>query len=128
MCVIGTTWMTSIVGLIINDGDVEKMKLSYTYIEMTPTDLTSTPIDVINSMDPPRVLKTHLRFEFLQKKIEEKIRTILVFRNPKDTFLSYYHHYRMCSIVGNFKGSFHEWFELAKVGRIHYGDLEQQAP
>ena len=44
----------------------------------------------------PRVFKTHLTYEMVPKgrNEETKPRYIYVMRNPKDAFVSYYHHHR----------------------------------
>lgn len=46
------------------------------------------------SFPEPRVFKTHLTFEMVPKGCDEetKPRYIYVMRNPKDTFVSIYHH------------------------------------
>ena len=82
-------------------------------------------IDVILSSNPPRVIKSHLRYEYFEKKIEgeAKLKTIILLSNPKDTMVSFYHFYKSHKSLGDFQGTFSEWFEMAKIGRLNYGDL-----
>merc|ERR1712106_376233 len=41
----------------------------------------------------PRVIKTHLPFEFLPPKLLDTCKVIFVGRNPKDVCVSSYHHH-----------------------------------
>ena len=43
-----------------------------------------------------RVIKTHLTAELLKDNLDKhpSLKIILLLRNPKDTLVSYYHHYR----------------------------------
>jgi len=50
---------------------------------------------MFNSFLAPRVFKTHLRYDMVPKGHDEatKPRYIYVMRNPKDAFVSCYHHW-----------------------------------
>ena len=71
-------------------------------------------------------MKTHLRSETFRKQIEiGKVKVIIGIRNPKDTLVSFYHFYRMSYNLGNFSGSWDDFFELYKTKHITYGDYFQ---
>lgn len=43
-------------------------------------------------------------------------------RNPKDNAVSYFHHHRMSTFLGNYKGSFANFLQLFAKGHLVYGD------
>ena len=125
----GTTWMSAIVPLIFHDGDQDKVNNMGHIMQIVPFVELNLPgmaraTDILKERSPPRILKTHLRYEFLQKQVEEdRMKVILMFRNPKDTIVSFYHFYVMNQLLGQFPGTFHEFFQLVKAGHLQYGDL-----
>jgi len=57
--------------------------------------------DIINNMPSPRILDTHLTPSLVPQDIfAKKGRVILLYRNPKDTVTSLYHHYRKMKEIG----------------------------
>jgi hypothetical protein len=63
----------------------------------------------------PRLFMTHMQFRFLEKQVlEDKLKVIVVMRNPKDTLVSFYHFYRMSKFEGNFPGTWGDFFQLYK--------------
>lgn len=78
-----------------------------------------------NKIQAPRAFKTHLRYEFLKEKVEkEKLKVIVLLRNPKDILTSYFYMYKQ-SIMGCFPGDFHDFFALFKANQLEYGDVLQ---
>ena len=74
----------------------------------------------------PYLMKTHLRSETFRAQIESgKVKIVITIRNPKDTLVSLYHFYRMYRGLGNFKGSWDDFFELYKTKHLTYGDYFQ---
>lgn len=43
-------------------------------------------------------------------------------RNPKDNAVSYYHHHRMSTFLGNYSGRWSTFLELFLRGQLVYGD------
>jgi hypothetical protein len=49
----------------------------------------------LDTVPPPRADKTHLPFRFMTRwLLEDKVKTIVTTRNPKDTIVSHYHFYQ----------------------------------
>ncbi len=43
-------------------------------------------------------------------------------RNPKDNAVSYFHHHKMSTFLGNYKGTWDNFIELFIKGHLVYGD------
>lgn len=73
--------------------------------------------------DGLQILKTHMPYEYLKKKVEkENLKVIVMTRDPKDTITSYYHMH--ChDHMGKFPGDFHDFYKLFKSKRLTYGDV-----
>ncbi len=76
-------------------------------------------------MDPPRIIQSHLGFELHEKQLERypNAKIIYVMRNPKDMLVSYMYHYRGPPHLGQFIGTWDQFFELAMKGKLYCGDL-----
>ena len=68
----------------------------------------------------PRVIKTHLPFEFLPPKLLDTCKVIFVCRNPKDACVSFYHHHNNFPEY-KFKGNFEEFAKCYREGNLEYG-------
>ena len=67
---------------------------------------------LFESFPAPRVFKTHFPYDLVPKPRDKatKPRYIYVMRNPKDTAVSYYHHFEI--MPGRTHRSWDEFFEL----------------
>ena len=68
----------------------------------------------------PRVIKTHLPFEFLPAKLLDTCKVIFVGRNPKDTCVSYYHHHFNFDEY-QMQGEFSDFARIFLEGITEYG-------
>ena len=73
----------------------------------------------------PRVIKTHLPASVWKDNLQKNhnLKIINVIRNPNDTFVSYYHQFKNDPSIGLFTGSFNDFFQLAKNGKVCWGDI-----
>uniref|UniRef100_U5EHN1 Putative sulfotransferase n=1 Tax=Corethrella appendiculata TaxID=1370023 RepID=U5EHN1_9DIPT len=96
----GTTWTQEIVWLLDNNLDFAGAKETDLYkrsrfIERCIFDVIDyDSVEFVENMPRPRHIKTHLPVALLPKQLWiVKPKIIYVARNPKDTAISYYHHY-----------------------------------
>jgi len=125
----GTTLTQEIVYLIYNNADLEKakakhLKLRCPFMEFVPPPDTGYPngFDVLQTLDSPKLVKTHLRFEDLSKAAHDHLKIVYVVRNPKDMLVSYYHFYRANRVFGSFPGNFSDYLKLFYENKIDYGN------
>ena len=83
--------------------------------------------DVASKLSPPRYLKTHLPFNLWKNNIEKhpNVKIIQTIRNPKDTLVSWFHHYRSNNTIGAFNGTWDQYFERFRDKKLPWGDLFQ---
>ena len=72
------------------------------------------------NLPSPRVIKTHLPFEFLPPKLLDTCKVIFVCRNPKDACVSFYHHHNNFPEY-DMKGSFSDFASMFLKGSIEFG-------
>ena len=68
----------------------------------------------------PRVIKTHLPIDMLPPKLLDTCKVIFVCRNPKDTCVSFYHHYNNFPEYF-FNGDFKDFAKLFIDGTLEFG-------
>ncbi|KAI1297927.1 Sulfotransferase 1C2 [Halotydeus destructor] len=109
----GTTWVQTMVTLILNNGTVPRNDL-----DRTSTFLEYLGLEGVNSMPRPGIIKTHI-YSPLQPW-NPRARYVIVTRNPKDQFVSYAHH--VINIDKFYENAtMAEFFELWTMGETLYG-------
>ena len=74
------------------------------------------------SLKSPKVIKTHLKYNILCDAISMgNPKVVIVVRNPKDVLVSEFHFYCMTKSLGNFTGSWDEFFEMFKNKELIFG-------
>ena len=113
----------------MNDCDIETSRKvpidkRSIFLELSYGDLPR--IDVLEKMEPPRLIKTHLPYEFFNESFHKAgskcFKAIVGLRNVKDVLVSFYHFYRMSKNYGNFDQSFEEFFKIFKAKSLIHGD------
>ena len=113
----------------MNEADTELAKKSHNRQRLPMVELCwgdNWNVNKIEEQTPgSRLLTTHLMPEFFQNLTEQKSmpKVIMVMRNPKDTLVSFYHFYRANAALGNFSGTFHDFFKLFEAKKLNYGDF-----
>ncbi|KAG8444172.1 hypothetical protein GDO86_009378 [Hymenochirus boettgeri] len=75
----------------------------------------------------PRILATHLHYDNIPKSfIDKKTKMLVVFRNPKDTALSYYHFYNNNPKLPTYT-SWDTFFQDFMSGNVCWGSYFDQA-
>ncbi|KAK2159292.1 hypothetical protein LSH36_155g06023 [Paralvinella palmiformis] len=123
----GTTWLQELVWLVCNNGDTRKSRsvnlngrIPFLEYKMGGGE---SGLEMLQTKSPPHLMMTHLRSDTFRTQIEAgKVNIVIGIRNPKDTLVSFYHFYRMNRSLGNFKGSWDDFFELHKAKHILCGD------
>ena len=100
--------------------DAEK----WTYIELNFPEIGSA-IGKLETQTPPRLIASHLPVRYFERILHDKEgpKVILIIRNPKDTLVSTYHFYRMNAHLGNFSGTWDQFFEFHKKEQLMYEDF-----
>ena len=81
--------------------------------------------EIFQSLDPPRIMKSHLPYHSHWKGQLDKhpnMRVMQIIRNPKDTLVSFYHHMKNERLLGGFTGTWDQYFDLFKEKRLPWGD------
>ena len=128
----GQTWLMTTIHLITmaeqlekgNDYDPVDIFHKMPFIEAELADGTLSA-DIAAKLPPPRYYKSHLPFSLWRKNIEKHpdIKIIQTIRNPKDTLVSFYHHYRSDGAGGAFNGTWDQYFERFRGRKLIWGDL-----
>ena len=93
------------------------------FMEITDPSSGKTLVDHLK-LNPPRLWKTHLPAEFFEETLKKaNTKIIVVMRNPKDTLVSLYFFYKANSVLGNYTGTWDEFFKLFQAQHLIYGDF-----
>lgn len=130
--ILGQTWALTILRFIrqaqdLEDGKDISLADFYQQIPFIEAEYSNgkTGVDVFNKLSPPRCIKTHLPYPLWKRQLEEhpNLRIIQTIRNPKDALVSYYHHCRSDGQLGGFHGTWDQFFEIFKEGKLPWGDF-----
>ncbi|XP_054160239.1 sulfotransferase 1B1-like [Oppia nitens] len=121
----GTTWTEEILSLICNKGDIDKVKDKLLPKRVVHFEV-GRPVGHskwLKKLKSPRLIATHLPVTHIPNQLKQtKCKIIYVVRNPKDTSVSFYHHHRMSSFLGNYDWSWDIYVDLFLKGQLVYGD------
>ncbi|CAG2118333.1 unnamed protein product [Medioppia subpectinata] len=121
----GTTWTEEILSLIYNNGDIDRVKDVLLARRVVHFEV-GRPVGHsrwLKKLKTPRLLATHLPATHIPTQLKHsKCKIIYVIRNPKDNAVSYFHHHRMSTFLGNYKGSWDNFVDLFLKGHLVHGD------
>ncbi|KAG3259577.1 sulfotransferase 1A1-like [Ictidomys tridecemlineatus] len=125
----GSTWVTEIMEMIYQDGNLEKCHRAPTYERVPVLELKwpglSTGMDILKDTPAPRLLKTHLQLALLpQSFLDQKVKVIYVARNAKDVAVSYYNFYKMAKGHPE-PGTWDSFLEKFMDGQVSFGSWYQ---
>ncbi len=119
-------------GLILGAKDIEagkKPQSTHLFEKMQFIDIQypdgTTGAQRFLKMEPPKLIQSHLNFEFYQKQLERNphMKIIFVLRNPKDTIISHFNYQKNLLLTGQFTGTWDQFFDLTIQGKIVQGDF-----
>ncbi|XP_060678908.1 sulfotransferase 1C4-like isoform X2 [Hemiscyllium ocellatum] len=84
-------------------------------------------IELLEKMESPRTVKTHLPFQLVPKSFwEQDCKVIVVARNAKDNAVSYFHFHRMCQDMPH-PGTWQEFLRNFMEGQVSWGSWYDHA-
>ncbi|XP_054711563.1 sulfotransferase 1B1-like [Uloborus diversus] len=120
----GTTWTEEILSLIYKGGDVRKVERQLLIYRVLHLEVGRPfgHLRFLRKLHSPRLMATHLPLPLLPKELRQaKCKIIYVMRNPKDTAVSYYHHHKMSTFLGNITDSWDKFLAHFMAGHVVYG-------
>ncbi|KAM4814120.1 sulfotransferase 1A1-like [Urocitellus parryii] len=125
----GCTWVTEIMEMIYQDGNLEKCQRAPIYERVPTLELKwpglSTGMDILKDTPAPRLLRTHLQLALLpQSFLDQKVKVIYVARNAKDVAVSFYNFYKMAKGHPE-PGTWDNFLEKFMDGQVSFGSWYQ---
>lgn len=120
----GSTWLSQILLLLVHGGtNPDEGTLRQHMIWMETSWPFPKSLDVVESMESPRLFKSHMPIEMAVGggPGKQPAKYIYIARNPKDVCVSYFHFETEKAWAGNFKCSWDDWFERFISGQVQRG-------
>ena len=107
------------------EGENDLITADVRYLEFAfPWEKEEEIIKSFREKPSPRFFTTHLPLRLLRKQVmKDKVKIIVVIRNPKDAAVSNYHHAQMDMTQGPFRGTWDDFFQQRIKKQNLYGDF-----
>ena len=121
----GSTWLSYILLLLINDGEAptdQTLRSCLHWVASSwPYPRTREELDALPS---PRIFKSHMPYAMALggDPAATPCKHLYIARNPKDVIVSYYHFESEKCWSGEYDGPWEHWFEMFLGGRVQRGD------
>uniref|UniRef100_A0A2K5CUV5 Sulfotransferase n=1 Tax=Aotus nancymaae TaxID=37293 RepID=A0A2K5CUV5_AOTNA len=110
----GNTWISEIVDMSLNDGDIEKFPV----LEMSLSGVRTSGVVELEKNSSPRIVKTHLPTDLLPKSFWEN--NCKVYSRLQVISVSYYH-FDLMNNLQPFPSTWGEYLEKFITGKVSYG-------
>lgn len=120
----GSTWLSNVIFLILNDGEVPEdrtLRSCLHWMESSwPYPRSREEVDALPS---PRIFKSHMPYHMALAggPTNSTCKHVYIARNPKDVCVSYYHFESGKAWSGDYQPSWDEWFDLFLAGKVQRG-------
>ncbi|PVD32860.1 hypothetical protein C0Q70_08307 [Pomacea canaliculata] len=110
----GTHWLWEVTSMLLQG------KAEYETRRKEQLMVDFVDVDMVAAMASPRILNTHLPFSMLpwQQIRDKRVKVLHVYRNPKDTVVSFY--FMQKNLFNTFV-EFSEFFQRFLDGKVNYG-------
>ncbi|XP_067844767.1 sulfotransferase 6B1-like [Heptranchias perlo] len=125
----GFNWVNQLLQDIAsaNQNESEEVKLDTHFKVLLLEFEDSSRREMMKNYPSPRVYGTHHHYENLPQSVfEEKTKVLVVFRNPKDNAVSYYHFCQNNPLLPSF-ASWDEFFKKYMIGEVGWGSYFDHA-
>ena len=126
----GTAWTYEVLYAVLYEGDIAALQhaqsegkvLKFFPIEIGSAAGVAERLTTWKALPSPRVIPTHVPFRLYPKTVLERhSKRVYVVRNPKDVAVSFYHHHRSHKVLGQYQGTWDDFFECFLNGQVVYG-------
>src|SRR5438093_4244211 len=126
----GSAWTYEVQVAVLYEGDIAALQqgqtegkvLKFLPIEIGSATGVSERLATWKALPSPRVIPTHVPFRLYPTMVFERhCKRVYVVRHPKDVAVSFYHHHRSHQVLGQYQGTWDDFFECFLNGHVVYG-------